>query len=70
MVSLVNVIVILVLLIVGILIEYYCLYKAFRKLENEITILRNRCSQLDKEVRAEANKNIILQSIINQKTNQ
>jgi hypothetical protein len=70
MVSLTHIIVILLLLIVGAMIEYYNLYKSFKKLENEITILRNRCSQLDKEVRAEANKNIILQSLINQKTNQ
>lgn len=70
MVSLVNVIVILVLLIIGILIEYYCLYKAFRKLESEIILLKNKCTQLEKEARAEANKSIILQSLINQKSNQ
>lgn len=61
---------ILILFLIGVLIEHYRLFKAFKKIKEENLSLKNKCTQLEKEVRAEANKNIILQSVINQKTNQ
>ena len=58
-----------IFLIIGIVIAYIKLEQKNTKLEQEINLFKNKISQLEREARDQANKNIILQSLINQREN-
>ena len=58
-----------IFLIIGIVIAYIKLEQENTKLKQEINLFKNKISQLEREARDQANKNIILQSLINQREN-
>jgi len=58
----------LILLLIGISIAYIKLEKKNTKLEQEINLLKSKNSQLEREARDEANKKIILESILRNRT--
>ena len=60
---------ILILLIVLAIIAYTKADLLNTKLIDENQHLKDKCSRLEKDVRDQANKNIILQSLINQREN-
>jgi hypothetical protein len=59
--------IIFVLIIVWALIAYSRADLLNIKLNNENQYLKDKCERLEKDVRDQANKNIILQSVINQR---
>jgi hypothetical protein len=63
-----HMIVSLILLLIGISIAYIKLEKKNTKLEQEINLLKSKNSQLEREARDEANKKIILESILRNRT--
>ena len=59
----------LILLTIGTIIAYIRLEQKNTKLEQENARLKDKVLYLEKDVRDQANKNIILQSVINQRDN-
>lgn len=57
----------LIFLVIGILIVYIRLERKNTKLEQENQLLKDKVLYLKKDIQDQANKNIILQSLINQR---
>ena len=62
--------IILVLIIVWISIAYIESNFLNTKLKQENQLLKDKCTRLEKDVRDQANKNIILESLFKQRPNQ
>jgi hypothetical protein len=62
-------IILLILLTIGTVIAYIRLEQKNTNLEQENQRLKDKVLYLEKDVRDQANKNIILQSVINQRDN-
>ena len=64
-----HMIILLILLTIGTVIAYIRLEQKNTNLEQENQRLKDKVLYLEKDVRDQANKNIILQSVINQRDN-
>jgi predicted Holliday junction resolvase-like endonuclease len=61
--------VLLIFILIGMALAYIKLEQENIKLKKEIELLLNKASQLEQEARDQANKNIILESILKKRNN-